>query len=65
MTAALREPCAEPRAAPRTEPRIVRLHGTLAEVAPLPQAALYELVRVGQRGLLASDLLPALRRLLG
>jgi V/A-type H+-transporting ATPase subunit A len=31
---------------------IVRLHGALAEVAPLPAAGLYELVRVGRRGLL-------------
>jgi V/A-type H+-transporting ATPase subunit A len=31
----------------------VRLHGALAEAAPLPSAALYELVRVGERGLLA------------
>ncbi|MFW6083888.1 MAG: V-type ATP synthase subunit A [Gemmatimonadota bacterium] len=34
------------------EPRLVRLVGALAEVAPLGDAALYELVRVGDRGLL-------------
>lgn len=34
-------------------PRIVRVAGTLAEAAPLRDAALYDLVRVGPRGLLA------------
>jgi V/A-type H+-transporting ATPase subunit A len=34
-------------------PRIVRVTGTLAEAAPLRDAALYDLVRVGSRGLLA------------
>ena len=34
------------------EARITRLHGALAEAAPLPRAALYELVRVGELGLL-------------
>lgn len=33
-------------------PRIVRVSGALAEAAPLPGVALYELVRVGSRGLL-------------
>jgi V/A-type H+-transporting ATPase subunit A len=33
--------------------RIVRITGTLAEAAPLRDAALYDLVRVGPRGLLA------------
>ncbi len=33
--------------------RIVRIAGTLAEAAPLRDAALYDLVRVGDRGLLA------------
>ena len=33
-------------------PRLVRLVGALAEVAPLSDAALYELVRVGEQGLL-------------
>lgn len=33
--------------------RIVRIAGTLAEAAPLRDAALYDLVRVGARGLLA------------
>jgi V/A-type H+/Na+-transporting ATPase subunit A len=32
--------------------RIVRVSGALAEAAPLPRASLYELVRVGTRGLL-------------
>jgi V/A-type H+/Na+-transporting ATPase subunit A len=32
--------------------RILSLSGSLAEVAPLPDAALYELARVGSRGLL-------------
>ena len=32
--------------------RIVRVSGALAEAAPLPGASLYELVRVGHRGLL-------------
>jgi len=32
--------------------RIVRVSGALAEAAPLPGASLYELVRVGKRGLL-------------
>ena len=35
-----------------TAPRLVRLHGTLAEVEPLAAAGLYELVRVGERHLL-------------
>ncbi|HUL01822.1 MAG TPA: V-type ATP synthase subunit A [Gemmatimonadales bacterium] len=35
-----------------TESRILRISGSLAIVAPLPDAALYELVRVGARGLL-------------
>ena len=33
-------------------PRIVRVSGALAEAGPMPAAALYELVRVGERGLL-------------
>ena len=33
-------------------PRILRVSGALAEAAPLPGVALYELVRVGARGLL-------------
>ena len=37
----------------RTDPRLVRITGTLAEAAPLRDAALYDLVRVGPRGLLA------------
>ena len=37
----------------RTGPRLVRITGTLAEAAPLRDAALYDLVRVGPRGLLA------------
>ena len=32
--------------------RILRVSGALAEAAPMPEAALYELVRVGTRGLL-------------
>jgi V/A-type H+-transporting ATPase subunit A len=36
----------------RASPRILRVSGALAEAAPLPGAALYELVRVGTRGLL-------------
>ena len=32
--------------------RILRVSGALAEAAPMPEAALYELVRVGARGLL-------------
>ena len=32
--------------------RIVRVSGALAEAAPMPGARLYELVRVGTRGLL-------------
>jgi V/A-type H+/Na+-transporting ATPase subunit A len=35
-----------------SDPRIVRISGSLAEIAPLRNAALYELVRVGSRGLL-------------
>ena len=35
-----------------TAPRILRVSGALAEAAPLPGVALYELVRVGTRGLL-------------
>ncbi len=35
-----------------SEARILRISGSLAEVAPLREAALYELVRVGARGLL-------------
>lgn len=35
-----------------TEARIVRVSGALAEASPMEQAALYELVRVGERGLL-------------
>jgi len=35
-----------------TTPRVVRASGSLVEARPLPQAALYELVRVGERGLL-------------
>ncbi len=35
-----------------TAPRILRVSGALAEAAPLPGVALYELVRVGARGLL-------------
>lgn len=35
-----------------TAPRILRVSGALAEAAPLPGVALYELVRVGSRGLL-------------
>jgi V/A-type H+-transporting ATPase subunit A len=35
-----------------TSARVVRAAGALVEVAPLPQAALYEIVRVGQRRLL-------------
>jgi V/A-type H+/Na+-transporting ATPase subunit A len=33
-------------------PRIIRLSGALAEAQPMPDVALYELVRVGARGLL-------------
>jgi V/A-type H+-transporting ATPase subunit A len=33
-------------------PRVVRIAGALTEVAPLPGAALHEIVRVGDRGLL-------------
>ena len=33
-------------------PRIVRIAGSLVEARPLPGAALYELIRVGERGLL-------------
>lgn len=33
-------------------PRVVRASGSLVEARPLPDAALYELVRVGDRGLL-------------
>jgi V/A-type H+/Na+-transporting ATPase subunit A len=36
-----------------TGPRLTRITGTLAEARPLRDAALYELVRVGARGLLA------------
>ena len=32
--------------------RLVRISGSLVEAVPLEQAALYELVRVGERGLL-------------
>jgi V/A-type H+-transporting ATPase subunit A len=35
-----------------SEPRLVRVVGSLAEVAPLPASALYELVRVGERRLM-------------
>jgi V/A-type H+-transporting ATPase subunit A len=35
-----------------SEARILRISGSLAVAAPLPEAALYELVRVGARGLL-------------
>ena len=35
-----------------SDPRILRISGSLAVVAPLRDAALYELVRVGTRGLL-------------
>jgi V/A-type H+-transporting ATPase subunit A len=35
-----------------TSPRLVRVSGALAEARPLGQASLYELVRVGERGLL-------------
>jgi V/A-type H+-transporting ATPase subunit A len=35
-----------------TEPRIRRVTGNLVEAAPLPEAAVYELARVGERGLL-------------
>ena len=35
-----------------SDARIVRISGSLAEIAPLRDAALYELVRVGTRGLL-------------
>ena len=35
-----------------SSPRIIRVSGALAEAAPLPGASLYELVRVGARGLL-------------
>ncbi len=35
-----------------TTPRVVRASGSLFEARPLPQAALYELARVGERGLL-------------
>ena len=41
-----------PSAPMAEDPRLVRLVGALAEVAPLGDAALYELVRVGERGLL-------------
>ncbi len=37
---------------PESAPRILRVSGALAEAAPMPAAALYELVRVGERGLL-------------
>jgi V/A-type H+-transporting ATPase subunit A len=33
-------------------PRLTRITGSLAEARPMPRAALYELVRVGRRGLL-------------
>ncbi|HSE28755.1 MAG TPA: V-type ATP synthase subunit A [Gemmatimonadales bacterium] len=33
-------------------PRVIRIAGALTEVAPLPGAALHEIVRVGERGLL-------------
>lgn len=36
-----------------TAPRLVRISGALAEARPLGGAALYELARVGRRGLLA------------
>ena len=32
--------------------RVVRVSGALAEARPMTEAALYELVRVGERGLL-------------
>jgi V/A-type H+-transporting ATPase subunit A len=35
-----------------SEPRLIRLSGALAEAQPMPGVALYELVRVGTRGLL-------------
>jgi V/A-type H+/Na+-transporting ATPase subunit A len=35
-----------------SEPRLIRISGALAEAAPMPDAALYELARVGRRGLL-------------
>ena len=35
-----------------TRARLVRVVGSLAEVAPLPEASLYELVRVGDRRLM-------------
>ena len=35
-----------------SETRIVRISGSLAEASPMRNAALYELVRVGERGLL-------------
>ena len=41
-----------PREAPVTGARVIRAAGALVEAAPLPQAALYEIVRVGHRRLL-------------
>jgi V/A-type H+-transporting ATPase subunit A len=35
-----------------SDPRVVRISGSLAEARPMRAAALYELVRVGERGLL-------------
>ncbi len=35
-----------------TTPRLTRIVGSLAEAAPLPEASLYELVRVGSRALM-------------
>ena len=35
-----------------TDARVIRAAGALVEVAPMPGAALYEIVRVGSRRLL-------------
>jgi V/A-type H+-transporting ATPase subunit A len=35
-----------------SQPRLIRISGSLAEARPMPDAALYELVRVGHQGLL-------------
>ena len=42
-----------PGTKPTTRPRLTRVVGSLAEAAPLPEASLYELVRVGRRALMA------------
>ena len=52
MATALAGPAATTREGRATDARIVRIVGALAEAAPLGGAALYELVRVGENGLL-------------